>query len=102
MGRAHYLGGDKVHGQALFDRVTSGKPQGSDWQRIGEVLAHLGDVGVSATLREGQFTLRFDASDPATVALLRDRQALLLGRFDAAGLKLSTSQVFQHVDEIER
>ena len=43
VGRVHYLGGDKAHGQAIFDRVTSGKPEGSDWQRIGEVYAASGD-----------------------------------------------------------
>jgi tetratricopeptide (TPR) repeat protein len=43
VGRVHYLSGDKAKGQALFDRVTSGKPVGSDWQRIGDVYAEAGE-----------------------------------------------------------
>src|SRR5258706_6322603 len=43
VGRVHYLGGDKAHGQAIFDRVTGGNPEGSDWQRIGEVYAAAGE-----------------------------------------------------------
>jgi len=43
VGRVHYLGGDKAHGQAIFDRVTGGSPEGSDWQRIGEVYAAAGE-----------------------------------------------------------
>ena len=39
VGRAYYLSGNKARGEALFERVTSGKPEGSDWQRIGEVYA---------------------------------------------------------------
>ena len=44
VGRVYYLFGDKTHGQALFDRVTSGKPEASDWQRIGEVYAQAGET----------------------------------------------------------
>ena len=44
VGRVYYLSGDKTHGQALFDRVTSGKPEASDWQRIGEVYAQAGET----------------------------------------------------------
>ena len=43
VGRVYYLSGDKVRGQALFDRVTSSKPEASDWQRIGEVYAEAGE-----------------------------------------------------------
>jgi len=43
VGRVYYLSGDKELGQRLFDRVTSGKPEGSDWQRIGEVYAEAGE-----------------------------------------------------------
>ena len=43
VGRVHYLGGDKAHGQAIFDRITAGKAEGSDWQRIGEVYAAAGE-----------------------------------------------------------
>lgn len=43
IGRVYYLSGDKVKGQALFDRVTGKKPQGSDWQRIGDVYAEAGE-----------------------------------------------------------
>lgn len=43
IGRVYYLSGDKARGQALFDRITSRKPEGSDWQRIGEVYADAGE-----------------------------------------------------------
>jgi tetratricopeptide (TPR) repeat protein len=43
VGRVYYLSGDKQKGQALFDRVTNGKPEGSDWQRIGTVYAEAGE-----------------------------------------------------------
>jgi tetratricopeptide (TPR) repeat protein len=43
VGRVYYLSGDKPRGQAIFDRVTSGKPEASDWQRIGEVYAEAGE-----------------------------------------------------------
>lgn len=43
IGRVYYLSGDKAKGQSYFDRVTSGKPEGSDWQRIGEVYAEAGE-----------------------------------------------------------
>jgi tetratricopeptide (TPR) repeat protein len=43
IGRVYYLSGDKARGQALFDRVTSRKPEGSDWQRIGDVYAEAGE-----------------------------------------------------------
>ena len=37
VGRAYYLGGMKSEGQAIFDEVTSKKPEASDWWRIGRV-----------------------------------------------------------------
>lgn len=43
IGRVYYLSGDKAKGQALFDRVTGRKPEGSDWQRIGDVYAEAGE-----------------------------------------------------------
>jgi tetratricopeptide (TPR) repeat protein len=43
IGRVYYLMGDKAQGQAIFDRVTSRKPEGGDWQRIGEVYAEAGE-----------------------------------------------------------
>ncbi len=43
VGRVYYLSGDKAKGQALFDRVTGRKPEGGDWQRIGEVYAEAGE-----------------------------------------------------------
>lgn len=44
IGRVYYLSGDKARGQALFDRITNRKPEGSDWQRIGEVYAEAGET----------------------------------------------------------
>jgi tetratricopeptide (TPR) repeat protein len=41
--RVYYLSGDKTRGQALIDKVLSGKSQGSDWQRAGEIYAEAGE-----------------------------------------------------------
>ncbi len=43
VGRAYYAGGLKKEGQAIFDRVTSRKPEGSDWIRIGRAYYDAGD-----------------------------------------------------------
>jgi tetratricopeptide (TPR) repeat protein len=43
VGRVYYLSGDKAKAQSLFDRATSGKQNGGDWQRVGEVYAEAGD-----------------------------------------------------------
>jgi tetratricopeptide (TPR) repeat protein len=43
IGRVYYLSGDKARGQAFFDRVTSRKPEQSDWQRIGDIYAEAGE-----------------------------------------------------------
>ena len=43
IGRVYYLSGDKARGQAFFDRITSHKPERSDWQRIGDVYAEAGE-----------------------------------------------------------
>lgn len=72
------------------------------WQtRLDLTLPNLGELGVVAVLREGQFSLRFEATDPDTVALLQEKQAILPGRFEAAGLNLAATQVVHHVDESE-
>lgn len=41
--RVYYLAGEKAHGQALIDKVLSGKPEASDWQRAGELYAEAGE-----------------------------------------------------------
>jgi tetratricopeptide (TPR) repeat protein len=61
VGRVYYLSGDKARGQAIFDRVTSGKPKGSDWQRIGEVYAQAGEIDRAADCF--QKTLAYDSKD---------------------------------------
>jgi tetratricopeptide (TPR) repeat protein len=43
VGRVYYLSGNKAKGQELFDRVTGKKPEGSDWQRIGDIYAEAGE-----------------------------------------------------------
>ena len=44
VGRAWYLGGYKVKGQAIFDAVTgSKKVEDSDWFRVGRVFAEAGE-----------------------------------------------------------
>ena len=82
---------DPAHPEADAQRI---------WQtRLAMNLPVLGDVGVVASLRDGQFTLRFEAGNENTVALLRRNQAMLASRFEAAGLPLVMSQVHHHVDE---
>ena len=64
------------------------------WQtKLDLTLPKLGAVGVVATMVQGQFSLRFNAVDQQTVALLKQHQADLLQRFEAAGLNLVQSQV---------
>lgn len=43
VGRVYYLGGQKEAGQAIFDAVTSRKPEASDWIRIGKVYFEAGE-----------------------------------------------------------
>lgn len=43
VGRDYYLIGEPQKGQALFDRATAGKPDPSNWQRLGAVWAEIGD-----------------------------------------------------------
>ena len=42
--RVYYLSGDKATGQALIDKVLSGKSEPSDWQRAGEIYAEAGET----------------------------------------------------------
>jgi tetratricopeptide (TPR) repeat protein len=42
--RVYYLTGDKARGQALIDKVMSGKTVHSDWLRIGQLYADAGEV----------------------------------------------------------
>ncbi len=84
---------DPAHSDAEPQRV---------WQtRLDMSLPRLGDVGVVASMRGGQFTLRFEAGNEETVSLLRKNQSELAGRFEAAGLPLLMSQVHHHVDETD-
>ena len=41
--RVYYLSGDKAKGQAIIDKVMSGKNEPSDWQRIGTIYAEAGE-----------------------------------------------------------
>lgn len=43
VGRVYYISGDKAGGQAIFDRVTGAKPQGSDWERLGAIYSETGE-----------------------------------------------------------
>lgn len=72
------------------------------WQtRLDLNLPRLGAVSVVANLRNGQFDLRFEAQDPATINLLQTSQPVLADRFAAAGLPLISSLVQRHVDEAQ-
>ena len=44
VGRVYYLTGETQKGQALFDRATAGKPDPSNWERLGQVWAEIGDM----------------------------------------------------------
>lgn len=57
--RVYYLSGDKGKGQALIDRVLSGKAEGSDWQRAGEIYAAAGE-----TAKAEEHFQRVLAADP--------------------------------------
>lgn len=41
--RVYYLSGDKARGQALIDKVMSGKNESSDWHRIALIYAEAGE-----------------------------------------------------------
>ncbi len=43
VGRVYYLAGMKSEGQAIFDEVTSRKPEATDWWRIGRVYWEAGE-----------------------------------------------------------
>lgn len=57
--RVYALSGDKAKGQALIDRVLSGKVDHSDWQRIGQYYADIGD-----NAKAEEFFLKTLAADP--------------------------------------
>jgi hypothetical protein len=68
--------------------------QAQVWQtRLDLDLPRLGELGVNATLRQGQFQLRFEAIKPETRALLQQNLALLSSHFSAAGLNLASAQI---------
>jgi tetratricopeptide (TPR) repeat protein len=68
VGRVYYLSGDKPRGEALFDRVTSAKPAGSDWERIGQVYAEAGENDRAETCF--QKMLAMDSKDDTGQALV--------------------------------
>ena len=77
---------------------------GNDASRVWQTqldldLPHLGAVEIMASLRGGQFSLHFKAQDSMTVETLKNKQSLLVERFDAAGLSLISSSVMQHDQE---
>lgn len=43
VGRVYYLSGQHAEGQAIFDAVTSKKPEAGDWIRIGRVYYQAGE-----------------------------------------------------------
>lgn len=64
------------------------------WQtRLDLALPKLGELGVTATLRDQQFQLRFASDNPQTQALLQANLRLLGEHFAAAGLNLTSVQV---------
>ncbi len=64
------------------------------WQtKLELTLPKLGELGVVATMVQGQFSLRFNAVDENTAALIKRHQTDLMQRFEAAGLTLVKAQV---------
>ncbi|MBY0446695.1 MAG: flagellar hook-length control protein FliK [Burkholderiales bacterium] len=74
--------------------ASSGQDEAQrSWQsRMDLQLPNLGDVGIVAVLRNGEFALRFEAS-PETAEKIRAETQSLQNRFEAAGLTLVSSQV---------
>jgi hypothetical protein len=72
--------------------AESDKVQRSWQSRMDLQLPNLGDVGIVAVLRNGEFSLRFEAS-PETAEKIRAETQSLQNRFEAAGLTLVSSQV---------
>jgi tetratricopeptide (TPR) repeat protein len=58
VGRVHYLAGRKEQGKALFDAVTSGKPEASDFTRIGAVYAMAGETDKAKEMYEKALALK--------------------------------------------
>ena len=52
VGRVYYLAGMKTEGQAIFDEVTSRKPEPTDWWRIGRVYWEAGEWDKARTAFE--------------------------------------------------
>ena len=52
VGRVYYLAGMKAEGQAIFDDVTSKKPEPTDWWRIGRVYWEAGEWDKARTAFE--------------------------------------------------
>ncbi|WP_047393840.1 flagellar hook-length control protein FliK [Chitinibacter sp. ZOR0017] len=76
------------------DKEAQGAAAASrQWQtRLQLDLPRLGSVTVIAQLQDGQFNLRFQAENPATLQLLRAQQPEVMRRFAAAGLSLAAAQ----------
>ncbi|STQ90589.1 flagellar hook-length control protein FliK [Iodobacter fluviatilis] len=77
------------------EREASGRQEEMQrsWQsRMDLQLPNLGDVGIVAVLRNGEFSLRFEAS-AETADKIRAETKSLQNRFEAAGLTLVSSQV---------
>lgn len=53
VGRIHYLGGDKVQGQAVFDAILEGDHEDSDIFRIARVYTEAGEWARAKPLFEG-------------------------------------------------
>lgn len=58
VGRIHYLAGRKEQGKALFDAVTSGKPEASDYTRIATVYAMAGEADKAKEMYEKALALK--------------------------------------------
>ena len=64
--RVFYLSGDKAQGQAVLDRVLSGKVKKDDWLRIGRLYAEAGDWDKAAAAFDK--ALQQDAKDAEYLA----------------------------------